>query len=546
VNGLHRLKKAYNRLRFQSKVMILTSLLISIIFLALSVYIHSIIAQNIEDEVGQRALAVSNTIAQSPEIIASFDEKHPEQTIQPLTKAIQEDIGAEFIVVGNSNEIRYSHSHEDRIGKQMVGDDNERALLHGESYVSKREGSLGLSIRGKSPIIKENEIIGVVSVGYLLDDVKEIAQAKNRPILFLLILFLGIGMLGSVFIAKHLKKLLFDMEPYEIAASFLQKEAILQSTREGIIAVDDQNRITLLNESAKEILQLERSSDSEFMMKPLDSIVEISLLPYAEQGQRMEDREVIFGNDIVLMNTFAIKEGTQIYGVVATFRRKTDLEKVTKELSTIKQYTEGLRSQTHEFSNKIHTILGLLELGHDEDAIDFIRQDYEIQTTRHHALMDSIVEPAVQGLLIAKYNQANEKGIDFALSEDSQLSKLSSIPYRDVILKVLGNMIDNAFHAVRDDGIVRVFITDIGQDIIIEIDDNGPGIDVEDEHSIFKDGFSTSREKGHGTGLYLVKQAVTLLNGYIFLEASELNGARFVIVIPKEGSGHGEDTSRHH
>src|SRR5699024_9230875 len=99
---------------------------------------------------------------------------------------------------------------------------------------------------------------------------------------------------------------------------------------------------------------------------------------------------------------------------------------------------------------------------------------------------------------------------------------------------------------VTNDGIVKVFMTDIGQDIIIEIDDNGLGIDVKDEHHIFKDGFTTSREKGHGTGLYLVKQAVTLLNGHVFLETSELNGARFVIVIPKEGADHGEDASRHH
>jgi len=540
VNDLQRFKKAYNRLRFQTKVMILTSVLIFIIFIALSVYIQSIIAQNIEDEVGQRALAVSNTIAQSQEIIAAFDEDHPEQTIQPLTKAIQEEIGAEFIVVGNTNEVRYSHSHEDRIGKQMVGDDNERALLHGESYASKREGSLGSSIRGKSPIIKDNEIIGVVSVGYLLDDVKEIAREKNQPILFLLITFLGIGILGSIFIAKHLKKLLFNMEPDEIAESFLQMEAILQSTKEGIIAVDDHNRITLLNESAKAILQMEGTSDSEFIMQPLDSVADIPLLQYGEQGQSMEDREVIFGNDIVLMNTFAIKEGKQTFGVVATFRKKTDLEKVTKELSTIKQYTEGLRSQTHEFSNKIHTILGLLELGHQEEAMDFIRQDYDIQTTRHHAFIDTIDEPAVQGLLIAKYNQANEKGIDFTLSEDSQLSKLTSIPHRDVILKVLGNMIDNAFHAVKDNPTVTVFMTDIGQDIIIEIDDNGPGIDVEDEQYIFTYGFSTSGEEGRGTGLYLVKQAVILLNGDVFIEASELKGTRFVIIIPKEGSSHGK------
>src|SRR5699024_11718984 len=74
-------------------------------------------------------------------------------------------------VIGNQDEIRYAHPLEDRIGKQMVGDDNERALQKGESYVSRSKGSIGLSIRGKTPIIKDGEIVGVVSVGYLLDDI---------------------------------------------------------------------------------------------------------------------------------------------------------------------------------------------------------------------------------------------------------------------------------------------------------------------------------------------------------------------------------------
>src|SRR5699024_7632878 len=138
----------------------------------------------------------------------------------------------EFVGVGNQDEIRYSHALTNRLGKKMVGDDNERALKNGETYISKKEGSLGLSIRGKAPIMKDEKIIGVISVGYLLDDVKELVREKNQPIILLLIIFLIIGMVASIFIAKHLKKLLFNMEPFEIAEALLQKEAILQSTKE--------------------------------------------------------------------------------------------------------------------------------------------------------------------------------------------------------------------------------------------------------------------------------------------------------------------------
>ena len=529
-------KKAYRRLRFQTKVMILTSLLILIIFIALTAYIHSIIASNIEDEVGEKALAVSKTIAQSPDIIAAFDEDKPQKTIQPLTKQIQEDIGAEYIVVGNKEGIRYSHTLEDRIGKRMVGGDNKRALQYGKSYVSKKTGSLGLAIRGKTPVIKDGKIIGVVSVGYLIEDVQKMVQERNQPIVLLLIIFLLIGMIGSVLIAKHLKHLLFDMEPYEISEALLQKNAILESAKEGIIAVDTHNRITLLNQSAKDILQLGDIPDKEIISQPLERAVDIALLDYALHPKNREDHEFILNQEIVLLNTHLLEENGELRGAVATFRKKTDFEKITNELSTIKQYTEGLRSQAHEFLNKIHTILGLLQLGHTEEAIDFIRKDYEIETTRTHLLMETIQEPAIQGLLIAKYNQANEKGIQFEISEESQLGKLSSVRHRDVLLKVLGIMIDNALEAtvIKPEPKVAVFITDIGKDILVVIDDNGSGIRPEDEQKIFEDGFSTKAKKNHGKGLFMVKKAVKLLQGEVFLEDSEWDGACFTVVIPKE------------
>src|SRR5699024_9996822 len=147
------------------------------------------------------------------------------------------------MVTDHQDAIRLDHQVGERIGKQMVGDDDERAVQKGESYDSRSKGSIGLSIRGKTPVIKDGEIVGVVSVGYLLDDINTLVLQKNKPILFLFVVFLIIGMFGSKFIASHLKKELHDMEPKEIAALLLQKDVILQSVKEGIIVVDNKNRI---------------------------------------------------------------------------------------------------------------------------------------------------------------------------------------------------------------------------------------------------------------------------------------------------------------
>src|SRR5699024_12135208 len=125
-----------------------------------------------------------------------------------------------------------------------------------------------------------------------------------------------------------------------------------------IIVVDLCNKIKLMKTSEMHILQL----DEKMIGKPLEEVVSLPLLRYAMEETPQEDAEYMLNNEAVLLNVMPLKKGHELYGAVATFRKKTDLEKVTQELTSIKQYSEGLRAQTHEFSNKIHTLYGLLQL----------------------------------------------------------------------------------------------------------------------------------------------------------------------------------------
>jgi len=531
-------KTAYDRFPFQTKVMLLMTLLIFSIFIVLTVYIFHTMQQSIKEEIGEKALAVSETIAHSPDTVEGFEEKEPSKTLQPLANSIQKEIDAEYIVIGNTEEIRYAHPMEDRLGEKMVGDDNERALEKGESYVSEKEGSLGPAIRGKSPVIHDGNIIGVVSVGYLLSDVNAIIWNKNQPILLLFVLFLLVGMGGAVFIGKHLKRLLFQMEPQEIAISLMQKDAILESAKEGIVAVDTANTITSINESAKEILNIEHLTEQKLIGQSLSSFTSISLLEKASDHKPNQDREVILEQAIVLMNIYSLIENEEQYGAVAIFRRKTELENVTKELMNIKQYANGLRAQTHEFTNKLHTISGLLQLNHVEEALTLIQENFNQQLQIPGERAKFIDDPSIQALIVAKQYQAKEKGIQFSLQEESQLNGTVSSVYQDVLLKVVGNLLDNAFQAVMHSPEVSLFMTDMGEDIIIEVDDNGSGISAGQEETIFQEGYTTKTSNDNGKGLSIVQKAVHLLQGRIFIEPSELGGARFVVIIPKEDHLH--------
>ena len=143
-------------------------------------------SKEIEENKGRMALEISKTVSFIPNIIAAFQTSDPSKTIQPLAEKIRKETGAEFVVIGNKEGTRYSHPQTSLIGKKMKGGDNERALKNGEYYVSKAKGSLGPSIRGKSPIMnKEGEVIGIVSVGFLLEDVHQ--QIMNNVTKVLLV-----------------------------------------------------------------------------------------------------------------------------------------------------------------------------------------------------------------------------------------------------------------------------------------------------------------------------------------------------------------------
>jgi two-component system, CitB family, sensor kinase len=206
------------------KMIILISFLIVGIFIIFGLFLRSFISTTIEDQIAKRALSVSQSIANMPSIREAFELENPENVIQDIVQPIQKSIGAEFIVVGNKKGIRYSHPHPERIGKQMVGGDNVRALKKGESYISKREGSLGLSIRGKTPIRNQDgAIIGVVSVGFLNEEVQNIIQQQIRSVWLTLFGIILVGIFGAIAIAIYLKKLLSNMEPEEISQILLQK-----------------------------------------------------------------------------------------------------------------------------------------------------------------------------------------------------------------------------------------------------------------------------------------------------------------------------------
>lgn len=525
------------KLTLKMKMILLIGLLIVGMFTIMAVFLESFFSEALENQVGERALSVAQSVANIPELKAAFELDDPASVIQPLVTPIREAAAAEFIVVGNRQEIRYAHPVPELIGEKMVGEDNERAFLYGESYVSRAVGSLGPSLRGKVPVISdEGDVIGVVSVGFLVEDVDRNISSSIQELWYVLLLIAGIGIVGAILIAQYIKKVLFGLEPEEISYLFLQKETILQSAHEGIIAVNKNGLITLMNAAAEKLL-FEGETKTNYVGKPVQEFLpDTRLLEVLESGESQYDREMIVGKHIVVVNRVPIYyEGTMM-GAVSTFRNKTEIEHLTKELSRIKQYTNALRAQTHEFTNKLYTILGLLQLDQKQEAVEFIRKESDIQQEWISFLLEKVPDPLISAILLGKLNQANELRVTLSIDPESSLVHQVSGKKREVLLTVLGNVIENAIEAVKGqpDRRIKLFFTDLGEDLIFEIEDSGPGVSKEDEIHIFEQGFSTKEGSHRGIGLALSKRIIADVGGTIFLEDAELGGACFIITIPKD------------
>lgn len=527
------------RFHLKWKMIVLISVLVMGICVIFAVFFHYWMTHLMEDQVGKRALSVSKSVADMPEIRKAFQLEEPASEIQTIVQPIQKDTGAEFIVVGNRKGIRYSHPDTDKLGAHMVGGDNKRALK-GESYVSKRTGSLGLSIRGKTPIYDQNgTIIGLVSVGFLSEDVQGLIKQQSSSVWLTLAGILLLGVMGAIVIAHYIKRRLYDMEPEEIAHVLVQKEAILQSTHEGIMAIDKSETVTMINQAAQQILFQEKPELHQFIGRSIKEFLpHTELATVLKNGERHYSREMILGDQVILVNQMPIFYRDEIVGAVSTFREKTELENVTNELLQIKQYANAQRAQTHEFSNKLYTILGLLQLDQTDEAITYIKQENNTQSEWSQFLVQHVADPMIQGLLQGKFNQANELGINMRIHPDSQLNVSLSSHKRNALLTALGNIIENAVEILRRETQpkqeISIFFTDIGDDIIIEVDDSGPGIPMNKMDRIFEQGYSTKNESHHGTGLALSMHVLRKTGGNIMLEESDLGGACFMMAIPKD------------
>lgn len=531
-------RKPFFQYNLQVKMIGLIGALTITIIGVIALFLHNFLSDLTEKQIGSQALDVAETVARIPEVQEAFSMENPESIINPIVTSIRKATGAEYIVIGNREEIRYAHPNVHQIGLKMVGEDNERALVYGESYTSKAVGSLGSALRAKVPIYDGDEIVGVVSVGFLTEDIQSVFRSSSANVWLVLLVIAGVSVIGAMAIATYIKNRLYGMEPEEIANLLFQKETILQSTHEGILAVNEKSEITMLNTAAEALLFQKETEHDQYVGKKLKDLpLESSVASLLFVKKNRIDREMIIGNEIVFVNSVPIFYEDVFLGTVSTIRNKSEIVQLTNELMHVQQYANALRAQTHEFSNKLYLILGLLQLGKKQEAMATIQKESELQHHWIRLCIDKVHEPLISGILLGKMNYAQEKAVQTTIHHASSLTVRLSERQVEALVVSIGNIIDNAIDALQNQSIatrqLTLFFTHVGKDIVIEIEDSGPGISPSVAATLFDQGVTTKKGVQRGIGLTMSKQLIEQIGGVITIEESELGGVCFVISIPK-------------
>jgi two-component system CitB family sensor kinase len=520
---------------FRAQMILLVGSLLVMMLGIQGTYLNQRYAALMEDQIGQRALSVARTLAANGQLVAAFEQPDPASLIQPLAEQVRRQVGASFIVVGNRDSIRYSHPLPERLGLRMVGEDNDPALLDGAEYVSRATGSLGPSIRGKVPVRDASgDIIGVVSVGFLASEIGERIASDMRSNLLLMAGTAGLGLLGAIWIAHRFKRAILGLEPHEIARRLQEKDAILQSMHEGLVAVNAEGRITLANAGARRFLSGADGQDPAGQ-DILQALPRSRLHEVLQTGEAQYDKETWVGEQLVVVNRVPIVVDGRVEGAVATFRSRMEILELSRSLAEVRQLADGLREQAHEFSNKLHALAGLLQLGKVQEAIALIGEENRLEQARLTLLQNRVQDPALCGLLAGKLMRAAGQGVQIDVDEGSSLHSELSVTGREALLSIFGNLLENACEAPRPAGRapeVLLSFTDVGDSVVIEVDDNGCGVDLAQVERVFERGASTKGD-GRGIGLALVRQLCRDLGGDVTLEPGEQGGACFVAVVDK-------------
>ncbi|MFJ1989862.1 ATP-binding protein [Streptomyces asiaticus] len=488
------------------------------------------LSDHLDDQAMRRALAIAQTTAAEPRMADALQHTRPTPggPVQTEAERIRRSTGAEYVVIMDRRGVRWSHTSPDEIGKHVSTDPTE--ALEGREVMEIDDGTLGRSARGKVPLrAGDGHIVGAVSVGISYESVRARLVAAVPEMLAYAGGALAVGALAAYVVSRRLQRRTHDLAFSDISALLAEREAMLHGIREGVVALDAHGRIRLINDEAQRLLDL-RPEDTG---QPLEAVLSPGRTTDVLSGRVTgADLLTVSGGRVLVANRMPTDDG----GAVVTLRDRTELERLGRELDGTRGLIDALRAQDHEHANRMHTLLGLIELELHDEAMEFITEAIGVHRATAEQVTERVHDPLLASLLVGKATVATERGVSLSVAGDSLLPNWLVDP--PGVVTIVGNLIDNALDAAVGSAEPRVEVELCADDrtVLLRVSDTGPGIPADRRDVVFTEGWSTKEPPAHGKrgiGLALVRRLAERQGGSVRVSDREGGGAEFTVVLPE-------------
>ncbi|MFE2041217.1 ATP-binding protein [Streptomyces sp. NPDC059477] len=505
---------------------------------------------------GRRVTALAEQLAATPLVRGQLEQPLlPREALAPLVNSTQTQSGVTSVTIADGNGLIVSSTDP-----TMIGEPLPRAAGAGAEPDRGWSGELSLGDSrervAQVPVLGEQEgsvgrVLGTVMIGEESPTAwQRLSNASSYLIAYLGIAS-GLGLAGSWLLARRVKRQTLGLEPREIAGLAEHREAMLYGLAEGVVALDPQHRLTLVNDVGRRLLDLPADCEGRGLdALGIDGRLRDVLTGGRENGTvtggrdraadgrgdavDRRDEVVIRGGRVLVMNRMTVTKDGRPLGSVTTLRDRTELARLEREIGSFRSSSELLRAQAHEFANQLHTISGLIQIGEQEEVVHYIRALTLRRQSLDVTLSRRVRDTAVAALLTAKSSLAAERRVSLRISDGTSLGRLAPEDAADVAT-VVGNLVDNAVDAAAPSGAadsrdawVEVGIRQDASGVEIVVRDSGPGVAPELAREVFEHGFTTkvAREGERGIGLALTRLVCERHGGEIAV-ANTPEGAKF-------------------